>query len=1022
MTFTNERDFETALVNNLSTKYGWEEVLYNCTEEKLIQNWADILFQNNQGIDRLNNCPLTDGEMGQIMEKVISLRTPFKLNGFINGGTVSIKRDNPDDADHFGKEVFLELYDRQQIGGGNSRYQIVRQPNLGSKHALLGDRRGDLMLLIYGMPVIHIELKRSGVSVSHACDQIKRYSAEGVLSNNLFSLIQVFVAMTPEEAVYFANPGRDGKFNPNFYFHWADFDNEHINNWDDVAKNLLFIPMAHQLIGYYMVADKTDEILKVMRSYQIHAVQKIYEKVEKQKWGTGNQRGGFIWHTTGSGKTMTSFKAARRIAESGNADKVVFIVDRIELGTQSLNEYRNFAAESEDVQETEDTHVLIQKLKSKNPADTLIVTSIHKMSKIREDHDYKQNATDIAKIQSKRIVFIVDECHRTTFGDMMMHIKETFPNALFFGFTGTPIHEENKKKDSTTATVFGDELHRYSIADGLRDKNVLGFDPYKILTYQDDDIRREVALKKVNAKTVEEAKKSALYYEVMNKDMAGRYDDAGEYIKGIEDDIPHSQYELDDHKNMVIEDIKKHITLKHNGKFHAIFATSSIKEAIEYYRRIKEKITELKTTALFDKNIDENKNRSFKEEGLCEIIEDYNARYGQNFTISEFYNMKKDIAARLAHKKPYLMIENEPDKQIDLLIVVDQMLTGFDSKWIDTLYIDKILQNEQIIQAFSRTNRVFNHEKTHGTIRYYRQPHTMERYIKEAVKLYSGDKEFCLFVDKLDKNISGMNFIFSQIKSLFERAKINYFSKLPDDVYDRKRFVELFNKFNRYLQAAKVQGFTWEKLSYEFEEETIEVALDKKTYETLLRRYQELSKQRESGAGEGEKDIPYDIEGYLMDIQMPKIDYEYINEHFTKYIKTNDQKELDELHKSIAALPEKEQRYAKEILDEVFVPQEGKEFSDCITERMGKAEDERIHKFASDIGVDEEKLRKMISLRLTENNIGVQGRDEELEETIDKQKARAYFELKEGKSLNEWEITKLISKELRAFILSGGED
>ena len=259
MIFDKESDFEETLIEVLSHK-GWEpKVLKNPSEEDLLKNWADILFENNRGIDRLNDYPMTTGEMQQIMEQITNLRTPLKLNGFINGRTVAITRDNPDDALHFGKEVSLKIYDRREIAAGQSRYQIVKQPKFKNKSKILNDRRGDLMLLINGMPVIHIELKRSGVSVSQAYNQIEKYSDEGIFTG-LFSLIQIFVAMEPAETVYFANPGMDGKFNKDFYFHWADFNNEHINNWKDIASSLLSIPMAHQLIGFYTVPDDTDGV------------------------------------------------------------------------------------------------------------------------------------------------------------------------------------------------------------------------------------------------------------------------------------------------------------------------------------------------------------------------------------------------------------------------------------------------------------------------------------------------------------------------------------------------------------------------------------------------------------------------------------------------------------------------------------------------------------------------------------------------------------------------------------------
>lgn len=1038
MIFNKESDFEEALIKILSEK-GWEkEVLKNYSEQDLLQNWANILFENNRDIDRLNDYPLTDGEMQQILEQIKNLRTPLKLNGFINGKSVSVIRDNPEDKLHFGKEVSLKIYDRREIAAGQSRYQIVQQPKFPTKSKILNDRRGDLMLLINGMPVIHIELKKSGVPVSQAYHQIEKYSGEGIFSG-LFSLVQIFVAMEPNETVYFANPGPDGKFNPDYYFHWADYNNEPINEWDKVASTLLSIPMAHQLIGFYTVADDSDGVLKVMRSYQYFAASAISDKVSKTKWEAGNQLGGYVWHTTGSGKTMTSFKSAQLIASSKDADKVIFLMDRIELGTQSLKEYRGFADENESVQATENTGVLITKLKSTDPADTLIVTSIQKMSNIKDEAGGLK-ASDIEYINGKRIVFIVDEAHRSTFGDMLITIKTTFPKAIFFGFTGTPIQDENQKKKNTTTTVFGNELHRYSIADGIRDKNVLGFDPYKVLTFKDKDVRKVVALEKAKAQTEEEAIsdpiKSKVYYKYMDAGqigMVGHFDSKGDYIKGIEDYIPNVQYLTEEHTTTVVKDILENwVTLSHNSKFHAIFATSSIPEAINYYRMIKEMKPELKVAALFDPNIDNGGGVAFKEAGLVEIIEDYNERYGQDFTIPTFAKMKKDIAARLAHKKPYERIANEPEKQIDLLIVVDQMLTGFDSKWINTLYMDKVLLYENIIQAFSRTNRLFGPDKPFGTIRYYRKPHTMERNINAAVKLYSGDKPLGLFVQHLAENLKMMNELYEDISELFSNAGIENFEKLPSDISVCRKFAKDFKELNSYLEAAKIQGFKWEVTSYTDDNtgENIEMAFDEKTYLVLVLRYKELSGGGGGGTGD---DVPYDLVGYITEIDTGLIDADYMNSRFEKYLKLLNlegasaeavEQAETELHKTFATLSQEEQKYANIFLHDIqrgdVAITEGKTLRDYITEYLSKAKDDQIHRVAVALGVDEVKLRTIMSLRLNSTNINEFGRYDDLKKTVNKAKAKEYFEKIEGTKIIPPKVNVKVDNLLREFILGGG--
>ncbi|TYL47821.1 type I restriction endonuclease subunit R, EcoR124 family [Marinomonas sp. IMCC 4694] len=1061
-TFKTEAQFEQAFIDVLVNK-GWEsEVLKNKTEADLLQNWANILFENNRQRDRLNDVPLTPSEMQQIIEQIKELKTPLKLNGLINGKTVAIKRDNPDDKEHLGKEVSLKIYDRQEIAAGQSRYQIVQQPKFERGSPLRNDRRGDVLLLINGMPVIHVELKRSGIPVSQAVNQIEKYSKEGIFSG-LFSLIQVFVAMEPYEAKYFANPGLDGKFNPDYQFNWADFNNEPVNHWKEIASTLLSIPMAHQLIGFYTVADDTDGVLKVMRSYQYYAANAISDKVAKTNWqqmgsSTNNvdRLGGYIWHTTGSGKTMTSFKSAQLIAQSRDADKVIFLMDRIELGTQSLVEYRNFAGDGEDVQATENTHVLITKLKSTDPAQTLIVSSIQKMSNIFEEVDdtgtatlISTNTADIEKIRAKRLVFIVDEAHRSTFGDMLSIIKRTFPRALFFGFTGTPIQEENEKKGNTTSTVFGNELHRYSIADGIRDGNVLGFDPYKVSTFKDKDIRQAVALEEAKADSVADAlstpaKKKKFNHFMNDVPMAGYKAPTGKYIKGIEDYVPKTQYLTDAHQEKVVEDILQNWdVLSQDSKFHAILATNSIAEAIDYYRRLKAAKPELKISALFDPNIDNdgsgNRGPTFKGDGLEEIMADYNACYGQDFDFARHAAFKKDLAARLAHKKPYERIHTDPTKQLDLLIVVDQMLTGFDSKWLNTLYLDKVIKYQNIIQAFSRTNRLFGPDKPHGTIRYYRYPHTMAQHIEDAVKLYSGDRPIGLFVDRLESNLEAMNEIAADITELFTNAGVENFEKIPDDPEACAKFADLFKTFNQHLEAAKVQGFHWSELTYLFgdhllgnkdDQHEVTLTIGEQTYLSLVLRYKELAGQS-YGGGSGGGDVPFDISGYLTEIDTGKIDSDYMNSRFEKYLKELDKNQdkasveitLNELHKSFSSLTQSEQKYAKLFLNDLQRGDaeliEGHRFRDYINDFKDNAENARLNAVVDALGVDKSLLVSLINHKVDEKNLNNFGRFDALKESVDKEKAKVHFENLERSTIPVFKVNMRVDKMLKDFILSG---
>lgn len=1042
MTFSREQDFELALIDMLTQK-GWEkQVIYQPTEQDLLQNWARIIFDNNNTIDRLNDAPLTETEMQQIIEQINTLRTPQLLNGYINSKTTGIRRDNPADTLHYGKEVTVKLFNPHEIAAGQSRYQIVRQPRFASQSPLLQNRRGDLMLLINGMPVIHIELKKSGIPVSQAYNQIQKYSAEGIFSG-IFRLIQIFVAMNPDETVYFANPGMEGRFNKDFYFHWADFNNNPLNDWKDIATYLLSIPMAHRLIGYYTIADRTDGILKVLRSYQFYAVDSICKRVaQRHNWhDTTCQLGGYVWHTTGSGKTMTSFKAAQLIADSGDADKVVFVIDRIELGTQSAREYRNFSADDTLIQETDDTQDLIRKMKSEDVADTLIVSSIQKLGIIAEGGG-NIRPVDIGKINRKRLVFIVDECHRSTFGDSFSLIKQTFPTAMFFGFTGTPIKDENSHDSFTTVDIFGDELHRYSIADGIRDKNVLGFDPYKVLTFADRDLRQQIGLHKAKADSVEDAmndeEKKQIFMRFQTMPMVGHRADDGEWIPGIEDFVPPLQYMTHEHCETVVQDIVDNWqVLSQNGTFHGIFTTGSIPQAIVYYRLFKQKAPWLKTTALFDPSLpnDNPTGEKYKSDGLVEILSDYNRQYGQHFDIASHAKFKKDLSNRLAHKKPYIGIgkEDQRDQRLDLLIVVSQMLTGFDSKWVNVLYVDKLMQYEELIQAFSRTNRLFGHEKPFGTIRYYNYPHTMEYNIKEAVRAYSGEGAMGLFVYKLDANLQALNLSFTEISLLFERDNIHRFEELPHTVGARTQFAKLFRTYNRYLEAAKVQGFFWKKRTYIFENgREITVNHDEHQYNALVQRYKELFQGR-GGGGPGGDEPPYEIDPHLTEIDTGKIDADYMNDNFERYLRALDQpnishaeldRVLNDLSASYAGLPQEEQRHAEAFLHDLqsgsVTMQEGKTFRDYINDYMTNAKEVRINRLYEIFGLDRTLLRDMLNRQITEQNLDEFGRFTTLKAGVDRAKAKAYFEELNGQTLSPLKVITETNNLLKKFILNAG--
>lgn len=782
--------------------------------------------------------------------------------------------------------------------------------------------------------------------------------------------------------------------------------------------------------------------MKVMRSYQYYAAREISAAVAAKDWKDTNILGGHIWHTTGSGKTLTSFKSAQLIVSSGMADKVVFLVDRKALGKQAFDDYRAFASASEEIQDTADTNILVGKLKSDDSDDALIITSIQKLSNVTRDAENIKTA-DIDKIVAKRIVIIIDEAHRSTFGEMLANIKNTFIHAIIFGFTGTPIQDDNSKKDNTTTTIFGDELHRYTLGDGIRDKNVLGFDPYMESTFLDIELRERVALMKAKAQSYDEVKgnpkKEKIYFKFMDPTQVKMYGEqrGKKFVKGIEDYIPDSQYKEEKHQKAVVDNIVKYWNIFSRGSmFHAIFATSGIPEAVAYYRLLKSVAPHLKVTAVFDPNIDNEGGGSLeKEDGIVEILEDYETIFGPSFGLPTYDSFREDVQLRLAHKKPYNRIP--VDKQINLIIVVNQMLTGYDSKWINALYLDKVMEYENLIQAFSRTNRLFGDEKPFGIIKYYRRTHTMRRNIEIAVKAYSGDIPTGLFVDKLPSNLNSMNRFFDEIADLFKNAGIENFEKLPEEKSEKRKFAKLFKQFNQRLEAAQIQGFSWSKDTYtvaepDESESYVVMHFDYNTYLALLQRYKELPSGGGGGTGE---EPPFEIDTHITEINTDAIDADYMNSRFDKFFRLWQQGSIDwetldqvlkDLHKSYSMLPREQQRYANLFISDV---QSGKitvdptmTFRDYIAKYMRKAEDARIARIVRRLGCYEKLLRTLLDKKVTEANYKEFGYFDELVASVDKGKAKKFFIVIERDSYRDYRLNMYISGYLKRFVISGGVD
>ena len=1024
MVFASEREFEDALVAKLTELDNqWSrDVLEYKTEKDLINNWAKILFCNNNETDKLNGCPLTETEMQQIISK-INGESPFAINRRLEGVYISITRDNPRDTLHNGKRIDLYLFDKSDIAAGRSVYQIARQPRFSISSEILGERRGDLMLLINGMPLYHIELKNLPVKVEQACNQISKYMQHGVFTG-IFSLVQVFVAMTPEETVYFANPGRNRPFNSDYYFHWGDYNNRYINNWEEIARVFLSIPMAHRLIGYGTVADGTDNTLKVMRSYQYHAAYKIFTKVVSHTdWDDNQQKGGYIYHTTGSGKTMTSFKCAQLIKSSGRVDKIVFLMDRDELWKQTYDNYRNFS-DCDDIEDTANTTILLSKLENETP-NLLIVTSIQKMSNLTTVNPTPL-ASRIAKVKKKKLVFIVDEAHRSTFGTMLRDIKLTYPKAMFFGFTGTPIMDVNAIDGITTDGLFGECLHKYTISEGIRDKNVLGFKPSKVVTFEEEDFRTKVALHRLGKERVEDLtdEEFAKYHSLVSRDMVDIEADVGNglYADG-ETGAAHR-------KNVVKDILQKWERISFRGRFHYILATSSIREAIEYYRLLKNNDKGLFVTAVFDPHTDNATDDIFRDVAIAEILNDYNTHFNFRFSAGAYRRFKDDVCSRLAHKEPYKDIDARREEAINIVIVVNQLLTGFDSKWINTLYLDKVIDYEQYIQAVSRTNRLNGFEKQYGIIKYCRKPYTMDRNAENALKLYAETGYQEVFVPSLGHNIIGMNNDYQRIISLFENNGIENFSRLPESQNDIGLFADLFNNISNYYYRSIPQLFTWSKKTYMTEDAgEVTVLLDETTYEVLHQRYSEIPRTVQPG-----NDMIYDIKAFLTEVSSNEINRAFLEYKFSEVLKdlSNGARPeditllLDELKSRFTILSAEDQITAEAILEDIYSGalrnfEEDKTLAEYIEEYNRNTLRKNIEAFSNAFGFEKEKLSRIMVFQLTEENILQGGLFDQIMETLDRTRAKETMEAIEGIEIKPHRVWMKADAYLRNFILSRGK-
>ncbi|MEM5947921.1 type I restriction endonuclease subunit R [Spirochaetia bacterium 38H-sp] len=835
---TKEHDIENKLIEKLKgLKYIHRPDIRD--REALERNFREKF-------EALNCVRLTDAEFARLLDEIVSPDV-FACSERLRHRNTFERED--------GTPLHYQLVNLKDWC--KNEFEVVNQLRINTKSSF---HRYDVMLLVNGLPLVQIELKSLQISPRRAMQQIVEYKqdAGNGYTNTLLCFIQLFIVSNRSTTWYFANNNAehfafdaDERFLP--IYRWAKPDNEKVTHLDNFAKALLSKCTLAEMISRYMVLIQTERKLMMMRPYQIYAVKAIVDCIHEHR---GN---GYIWHTTGSGKTLTSFKASTLLKDNPDVEKVLFVVDRKDLDRQTRQEFNRFQPGC--VEENTNTETLVKRLLSDDYADKVIVTTIQKLGLALDANHRNEYRKRLKPLRDKRIVFIFDECHRSQFGENHRAIREFFPKAQLFGFTGTPIFDQNatyrtiegtEARMVTTADVFGKQLHAYTITHAIDDGNVLRF--------------------------------HVDYYKPEGAPVK-----PGETLA----------------KQKVVEAIlDKHDAATNGRRFNALLATASIDDAIEYYQLFKEiqaqrqaedeTFQPLNVACVFSPPADGNrdiaqlqedlpqeladnqKEPNQKKEALKAIIADYNARYGTNFDLSTFDGYYQDIQNRIkAQKYPNRDLPRE--KKIDITIVVDMLLTGFDSQYLNTLYVDKNLKHHGLIQAFSRTNRVLNDSKPYGNILDFR---AQKDAVDEAITLFSGEagaraREIWL-VDPAPVVAKKLKYAVEELRAFMESQGLDC---KPEEVENlrgdeaRAGFIERFKEVQRY--RTQLDQYT------DLDEATradVEDLLPEDTLRAFQGVYLDVAARlREKQARTADPDDPIqqlDFEFVLFDSAL--IDYDYI--------------------------------------------------------------------------------------------------------------------------------------------------
>lgn len=783
MTYQSEYELEMQLIKQLEAQ-GYTKVSIG-DEEALKANFRKMLFEHNK--EKLNNTPFTDKEFNRIL---------IHLEGKSIYNSSKLFRDKFVLEREDGTEVYLEFFNSKNWS--KNKFQVTNQVTMINKYT----NRYDVTILINGLPLVQVELKRRGLDLKEAFNQIERYRRHSY--KGLYRYIQCFVITNGVDTKYFSNS--DKPLNFNFTFFWSDEKNNRISNLSKFTESFFERHMLNNIIGKYMVISDADKNLMVMRPYQVYAV----EALTKRALETNNN--GYIWHTTGSGKTLTSFKASQLLSNEEKIKKVFFLIDRKDLDSQTVEEFNKFEADCVDT--TDNVGTLIKQIENINSG--LIVTTIQKLARLLKSEKY---AHRMDKYREEKVIFIIDECHRSQFGDMHTAINKHFVNAQYFGFTGTPRLVENRSQDGrTTADLFDTCLHNYLIKDAINDNNVLGFSVEYIKTFDGDFDEND------------ETKVSAIDKE----------------------EVFHAQDRIDMVSQHIIDN---HNAKTANKKFTSLFTVDSIPLLIKYYDTFKKLDHDLKIAAVFtfQDNEDLKGKDEHSRESLERMIEDYNKMFqskdNTKFSTDTFQAYFKDLSRKIKNA------------EVDIVLVVNMFLTGFDSKPLNTLYVDRNLNYHGLVQAFSRTNRILDDTKPYGNIVCYRN---LKKNTDEAICLFSQTENTdVVLMESYDHYLELFK---DRLEELYKVAPtIDYVDGIQSEE-EKKSFILAFRELSK--QLIKLKTFT----DFEFDEKAI--GISHQEYEDYKSKYFRIYDELKNTAGEKESillNIDFAIE--LMAVDKINVDY-----------------------------------------------------------------------------------------------------------------------------------------------------